>query len=291
MNREFIRSKMQAAIDQGRLSHAYILEGEEACGTAELAGFFIQAALCGSPERKPCGTCVSCRKVLREEHEDLIIAEPAGLSVKDEDIEEVQRRLAKKPYAGIRNAALIKGADTMTPRAQNRLLKTLEEPPGQAILILLSENAEALLPTVRSRCILYHLDRERETESEIVLAAQKTAAQIGLMLLEKKPFYELSAVLVQVTSDRETARLFLDELELWYRNLLLYPYAPELIASRGAEERETLRHKNALLKKEQCFRLVELIEEARRDLNRNINSGYALKSMILGMIEQEEIIW
>ena len=291
MNKGFIRSKIQKAIDEGNLSHAYILEGSEAGGTGELAVFFVQAILCGNPGRRPCGTCVSCRKVLREEHEDFIVAEPAGLSIKDEDIEEIQRRLAKKPYEGTRNVALIKGADTMTPRAQNRLLKTLEEPPGQAVLILLSENAEHLLPTVRSRCILYHLDREQEEENEVVYSSRKAAEQIGAMLLDKRPFYELSEALTEVIAERETARLFLDELELWYRNLLLYSYAPELVACRSEEEQKFLQQNSALLKKEQCFRMTELIEEARRDLDRNINTGYALKGMVLGMMEQEEAIW
>lgn len=281
MNKRTMQETLRRLVEEDHISHAYILEGLETAWLEETAYRLIQAVLCRGNGEKPCGVCSSCRKIEQGEHEDLFFAEPSGASLKDEDIEAVQRRLAKKPYSGGRNAALIRSAETMTLRAQNRLLKTLEEPPGQALIVLLTKNAEQLLPTIRSRCIVYSLERETRSREEAALPARTLAETVGGMLLDRAPFYAVAERLSEIVQDREAAQFFLEELELWYRDLMLFAYTPELVRNRSEAACDRLRQSGTKIRKEDCSRMVRLIEEAWQDLEHNGNVGYALKGMIL----------
>ena len=118
---------------------------------------------------------------------------------------------------------------------------------------------------------------------------EETALDIGVMLLEKRGFYQINAALTQALADRDHAYAFLDALEEWYRNMLLLSLPEtEDLAEDGARNRlerlvrmKKFRH---LVRRDAVYRNVHLIEEARRDLNRNINAGYALKGMVLQMM-------
>src|SRR5690606_40964033 len=101
--------------------------------------------------------CRACRMASRGQHPDLHLLAPDDGVLGIEKVRELQRELALKPYAAERKIAVIDGADALTVAAQNCLLKTLEEPPGNTVILLVAENAEALLATVRSRCQLVRL--------------------------------------------------------------------------------------------------------------------------------------
>ena len=174
-------------------------------------------------------------------------------------LNQLQENLQKKP-AGQRNMAIICNADTMTKRAQNRILKTLEEPTPGTVIILLSENRENLLDTIKSRCIFYRLNGEENTDSE----ALEDANRMVDALMEGENFFEIKNLLSKEVKSREDAFHMLDGLERIYRNLLL--------------ERDP---RGKLFKKEEIFRAVDLIEEARRDLIANVNYNYALKNLML----------
>ena len=206
--------------------------------------------------------CLSCRRIDHGNCEDLYIVRAEGAatkSVKDDAILKLQENLKKKP-AGLRNMAIICNADTMTKRAQNRLLKTLEEPTPGTVIMLLSENRENLLDTIKSRCIFYRLSGGEETGGENL----RDANRLVDALIEGENFFEMKQLLSKSMKSREDAFRILDGLERIYRNLLL--------------EKDP---RGRLLKKEQIFRAVELIEEARRDLIMNVNYNYALKNLML----------
>ena len=215
MNRKELEDRLFRGAEAGTFSHAYILEGEKDGPKGEIAWAFAKRV---------------CREAVVHVRAD-------GLSVKDEDILELQNRLARKPFAGDTNAAIVENADTMTLRAQNRLLKTLEEPAGHSVILLLSENVENLLPTILSRCILYRLDGEKTGEKD-PYQMEETALDIGVMLLEKRGFYQINAALTQALADRDHAYAFLDALEEWYRNMLLLSLPEtEDLAEDGARNR------------------------------------------------------
>lgn len=176
---------VQHGLTGGHLAHAYLLLGPPNIGKTTLALAFAQALLCedetARAEGRACGVCAGCRKARDRSHPDLRVIEPDGATddepatvegdapsaapksggkrkaasraqVKIETVRELQRDLALRPYQAARRVVVMTQADAMNEAAENALLKTLEEPPPYALLILTAEDTEHLLPTTVSRC-------------------------------------------------------------------------------------------------------------------------------------------
>jgi DNA polymerase-3 subunit delta' len=141
---------LQRALAAKRIAHAYLFAGPEGCGKQTTALALLEAAWCNGEDG--CGNCPSCRKVAARQHPDLHILEPDGAFIKIDQVRELQRGLALRPYEAPFKACIIEAADRLHPSAGNALLKTLEEPPGKALLILLTAHPDNVLPTIRSRC-------------------------------------------------------------------------------------------------------------------------------------------
>ena len=147
------------------MSHAYILNGERGSGKRMLANLFAMTLLCESGNSEPCGKCHSCRQAESGNHPDIIRVtheKPNSISV-DDIRTQVNNTVDIKPYQGPYKVYIIPQADLMTPQAQNAILKTIEEPPAYAIFLLLTENAEMLLPTINSRCVMLKLRNIKDT--------------------------------------------------------------------------------------------------------------------------------
>ncbi|MBR5741105.1 MAG: hypothetical protein IKX91_00995, partial [Firmicutes bacterium] len=217
MDERTLGERLIANVESGRVPHAVILEGPRAL-TEPAARLYAKALLCTGEGRKPCGRCASCRNLQNGIEEDLILLDGAASgksgnrALKDERVAAMQDALKKKPLASDRIVALILEADLLTERAQNRLLKTLEEPPGRDALILLSENTRHLLPTILSRCQLIKAGGGNDESAddgrirELAKAYWKLAAA-GV------PYYEYLPILKAVAEDKPTADAFLDAFE------------------------------------------------------------------------------
>lgn len=272
---------MSRAIRNRSISHAYLLEGDRSIDKLGLAERFIKAILCKEGEGDSCDCCTTCMKIDHGNHEDVIYLAAEGNSIKDEAVEELQNRLKKKPFGGDRNIAILRDADTMTLRAQNRLLKTLEEPAPGTVLILLSENMENLAKTILSRCVIYKLNPYETLEYNNMLDG---AILIADMLLDGKPFYEISPRLQEHAVGKEAALEFLDAMESWYRDLAVSEYDSGNCLVFHEDRIADLRKRSRLYPRSAIDRSVAAIEEARNDLNRNLNISYTLKNMILKII-------
>lgn len=253
--------KLKFLSQSGNISHAYILEGEASIDKAMVANCFIKSILCETNKGYGCYTCPACKKIEHGNHEDVIYVEADGKSIKDEAIEELQARLKKKPFFGDRNIAIIKDADTMTIRAQNRLLKTLEEPPSGTILILLSDNSENLVQTILSRCVLFRVYPFETVEYREI---RKNAEELVELLRKGSPFYLLKAKIKEMAAEKEDALKLLDAMELTYRDLAI------------GDTKESRIHR-----KTDIYNAVSLIEETRRDLQRGISTNYAMKNLLI----------
>lgn len=176
---------LRHSLTGGHLGHAYLLLGPPNIGKTTLALAFAQALLCEDEAARAagaaCGVCVACRRVRDRTHPDLRLIEPDGgadeeatagdggepgpgaprggkrkaasrARLKIETVREMQRDLSLRPYQGRRRVVVLSQADAMNEAAENALLKTLEEPPPYALLILTAEETEGLLPTTVSRC-------------------------------------------------------------------------------------------------------------------------------------------
>lgn len=171
-------SSLRAALRRGTLHHAYLFGGPEGVGKARVARLLAQAANCEEGaagthgyREDPCGRCPACQKIEKGIHPDVtVLAEeramvkagrweaksgraPSRDIVVDQVRDLVDHRLSLARFEGRRRFVVIDPADAMNPQAQNALLKTLEEPPGDTTLILVASSPDSLLPTIRSRCL------------------------------------------------------------------------------------------------------------------------------------------
>ena len=152
---EQIKEHLQNVLSTGKVSHAYILNGEKSSGKEFIAKVFAMALQCEEDGKEPCQKCHSCRQALSGNHPDIIRViheKPNTISV-DDIRTQVNGDVAIKPYSGKYKVYILSEAEKMTAQAQNALLKTLEEPPEYAVIMLLTSNVNALLPTIVSRCV------------------------------------------------------------------------------------------------------------------------------------------
>jgi DNA polymerase III subunit delta' len=155
---EWAVSLLREAMARGRVGHAYLFTGPRHIGKTALALRFAQALNCGEEEAaRPCGQCRNCRLIAAERHPDVrvIVPEESGrgsLALKIEQIRDLQQGLSLASYEARWKVALLTEFDSATVGAANAFLKTLEEPPAGVILLLTAREADAVLPTIASRC-------------------------------------------------------------------------------------------------------------------------------------------
>lgn len=162
---------LRREVAAGHPPHALLITGPPNVGKGTLALSFAQTLLCtGDPQ--PCGVCRACRLVVNRGHPDLYWIEPEGASLKIDQIRELTRQLMLAPLEGPRQIAVLDTFERATLPATDALLKTLEEPPSSVILVLLAQQAEALLPTIVSRCQVIALRPVPRSAIEHTLIAQ-----------------------------------------------------------------------------------------------------------------------
>jgi len=152
---------LQNHLRHGRIRHAYLFTGPQGLGRRTLALKLAQGINCEQSQSPgmPCGVCRNCRLIERMEHPDLTIvqADRIGGNLKVDQIRELQHRLSLSPYESKYRVALLLRFEEANANAANALLKTLEEPPPHVIMMLTSQDAQGLLPTIVSRCELIRL--------------------------------------------------------------------------------------------------------------------------------------
>ena len=161
IDQEQMKEHMQNALQTGKVSHAYIISGENGSGKEYIAKIFAKALQCEKKENRndlyeACNECHSCVQALSDNHPDIITIthkKPASIGV-DDIREKLRDDVAIRPYESNYKIYIIPEGEKMTPAAQNALLKTLEEPPSYIVIIILTNNINAFLPTIISRCIV-----------------------------------------------------------------------------------------------------------------------------------------
>lgn len=236
-------------------SHAYLLVGKHGCGKKMIADAFCRYLHCENPDVEACGGCTSCRLFDAGNHPDVIYITTEKKSIGVEEIrEQILETVGLLPYSFPKKIYVIPNAHTLTPQAQNALLKTLEEPPAYALFVLLAESTEPLLQTVLSRSIVLQLpplpdDLVAEYLQKNQLATADTAktfaiyaqGSIGmaLELLQDESFAALrdfvlekirqlpkmslgdALLLAKEFENYKNDLRFLDMIELWYRDVLV----------------------------------------------------------------------
>ena len=151
---------MAGAATRGTLPPSLIFAGPEGVGKRMAAVALAQALNCPNPVAyahsdagDACGVCLSCTRIARGVHADILLIEPGDTgAIKVDQVREAIERSAYRPFEGRRRVVIVDEADAMLSEAQNALLKTLEEPPAASMFVLVTSCPDMLLPTVRSRC-------------------------------------------------------------------------------------------------------------------------------------------
>ena len=251
------------------IAHAYIVEGDRLSGKKGFALGFARAVVCPEKPGEGCGVCPVCRRISAGTYEDLHVLRMDERSVKNEAISDLQEELKNKPQgqAG-RHVVIIEDADSMTARAQNRLLKTLEEPQPGTVIMLLSENRENLLPTIRSRCqVVRPAAGSADPEEK---AREEQFSAFARRLIE-------TAVKGDCFNDVKVKLASCEGIDIKERR--------DALALVDAIERELrecfVKEEPGLLTRERAMRSVTYAEEARQDIVMNVNQNYAIRNLLL----------
>ena len=146
-------SILKRTVANKMLAHAYLFSGETGIGKKMTALALAAAVNCANPQgENGCGECPSCRMIAAGGHPDVHTLGPDGAEIKIDQIRQVQAELSLRPFQGEKKILIVDDADCMNTASANAFLKTLEEPPGDACIILVSAMPQSLLPTIRSRC-------------------------------------------------------------------------------------------------------------------------------------------
>lgn len=208
---------LQNSLRRGKVSHAYIFSGPVGTGRKQMALALAKAVYCKERVDDACGECLECRKVEHGNHPDLHLVEPDGASIKIDQIRELQKEFAYKATASGTKIYILSQAEKMTTQAANSLLKFLEEPSSSVIAILITENGNALLPTIQSRAQWISFTPMPRADMALALQQEGHAVQLiqpavhlaaGLdaarALIQSNWFAEMRNVMLQLAKESVT---------------------------------------------------------------------------------------
>ncbi len=273
---------LKKAIAANRLPHACILVCEDPERRSLAAGEIALVLLCESQD-PPCRKCHACRQVLAGTNPDLIRVtheKPQTISVGDVRTQ-ISETVGVRPYASRRKVYLLDDAELMTPQAQNALLKTIEEPPEYAVLILLTSNEKMLLETIRSRCVVLKLESGRETDTDSPQFREDVELLTGLADRDAE---QLAADIARIR-DRgpDGMRRFLEFARSWLRDLLLYKRTGSTEMLLFAGEAEKIRRQASEYDLVRLERALEAVDRAEDRLRYNVNAELSIQLMLLSL--------
>ncbi len=303
---------LRRAIASGHLAHAYLFQGPDGVGKRLIALAFVRAIFCENGTG--CGVCTACRKVDHNNHPDLHILEADGSSIKIEQVRTIQKELSYRPLESPRKVCLIDGAEKMNPAAGNALLKTLEEPKGEALIILLTSQPERVLITIQSRCqriafssISRHKLQEvlserlgiEGTQGHVLASLSEGSFKKALgkdrdLYLEKRrdllktltglsagsiiPLFKLAE---ELAAEKDRLQEILEIFQAFYRDLLLYRKGLQESHLINIDLMDKIRRVATQETDSTLLAKLEAITESRKQIERNVNRQLALEVLLM----------
>lgn len=284
---------LKKAIESQNILHSYLFIGEEGIGKSLFATEFAKMILCENEEKKPCNNCKSCIQFMGESHPDFMKIEPEdGKAIKIEQIRFLQEKIAEKPVTSSKKVYIISNSETMTREGANALLKTLEEPPEYAILILLTSNESKLLTTIKSRCTKIYFEKIPEEKilaylkengldtgiTENMLKNSEGSIGKALKIEEEKEQYLQIEELVQNLHKQ-------DITQIWRGAEVLYSAKENSISLL---EYMTIVFYQLLKKKnELCYeKAIKVIEKTKQRILANANYDMSIDFLLLRLWEE-----
>ncbi len=256
------------------LSHAYILAGATGSGKHTLARLLAAAWVCSSHGEKPCFTCPHCRKAMKDIHPDMIRVGDDGKDVTVAQVRTLRSDAYIRPNEAERKVYIIENAQTMNASAQNAMLKLLEEGPAYAAFLLLTDNASALLPTVRSRCETLSLSPPgNESLVEVDVQAREGALALLRLLIKGDELSLLEFCVTLEKWDRDALESLFNETIFLLRHALLYAAgaAPE---EPDPQRAEIARQAADKLSSRKLLTMAEGLDRLRSACSFNVGAGH-----------------
>lgn len=196
-----ITKSLRRSIEENKIAHAYLFSGVSELGKKTLALHFLKTCLCQAQDR-PCNICQSCKLFDAGSHPDVYILENRQ-TIKIFQTRELKRKVSLRPLVSPYKACLIDDAACLTHEAANSLLKIVEEPQGQTIIVFITSNIKTVLPTIVSRCLVYNFRPENLNDFSKELTLHLSQEDKGSILKLKKIFgHDAFEILVKLSSGR-----------------------------------------------------------------------------------------
>lgn len=320
LGHDSIKQHFQKAIELHKVSHAYILAGEAGMGRKSLAHAFALTLLCEKGGSQPCMNCHACKQVLSGNHPDLIHVtheKPGSIGV-DDIREQINDTIMIRPYSSYYKVYIVDDAEKMTIQAQNALLKTIEEPPSYAVIILLTINEDLFLPTILSRCVQLKLKPLKDSviqaylketmgipEREAQLYAAFARGNLGKAIKlsdseEFKDMYKRLLSMLRNIKNMDISQLLdyskklkeemdiyecLDFMQVWYRDALMFKVTNDANLLIFKDEYSTISDMSRHIGYDGFENILQAIEKARIRMEANVNMELAMELMFLVMKE------
>ena len=321
VGQEQLKEHLQNAIATNKVSHAYIINGERSAGKEFIARVFSMTLQCEKQETEPCGECHSCKQALGNNQPDIIyISHEKPNTIGVEDIRsQVNADIGIKPYSSPRKIYIINEGEKMTPQAQNALLKTLEEPPEYAVILILTMNVDALLPTVLSRCVVLNMKPVPDVlvkkylmeqlavpdyKANICVAFARGNIGKAKMLASSEEFEKVkdeAITLVKNINDMEISEIvkaikkiseykfdvndYLDILTAWYRDVLFFKATKDVNSLVFKEEIQQIMRVSDRSTYEGIDMIVDALQSAKKRLEANVNFDLTMELLFLAIKE------
>lgn len=319
LGNEMVKDHFKRAIENHKISHAYILTGEAGMGRKSIANAFAMTLLCEKGGSEPCMSCHSCKQVMSGNHPDLIYVtheKPGSIGV-DDVREQINDTIMIRPYSSYYKIYIVDEAEKMTVQAQNALLKTIEEPPSYAVIILITTNQEAFLPTILSRCVQMKLKPLKdftiksyltqnlhipEKDADICAAFARGNLGKAIHLSSSDEFRELFQkvmVLVKNVGTMDISMLLdciremkeqnfdigevLDLMQFWYRDVLMFKVTKDMNLLIFKNEYKMINETGEKVDYAGLEAILAAIDTARTRLNANVNMELAMELLLLTM--------
>lgn len=315
-----VMKQLQTIVEKNRLAHAYIFEGEKGTGKRDVVSFFMKLLLCGNLSKNvPCETCRNCRRIDSGNHPNIKQIEPDGQFIK---IDQVRDLIAEMKMTGVEEGKkiyVLHHADKLNIASSNMLLKFLEEPDGQVVAILVTEQIQAIIPTIRSRCqhikfataprelLMQSLVEEGVTSSmaatcSMVTNDLDTAIQLAAdeqFLLARKTVLKLVEIIHQnvheallfvhdewlpLFKEKEDMEQALDLLLFAYRDMVTIKANQHLMCTYP-DMKQRFNEIALTLTYDKLSRQMQAVLQARNNLNRNMNRTLLMEQLMLNLQE------
>ena len=280
---------LKKALELNKTSHSYLFWGTEGIGKKKIALEFAKKLLCLTPNEENC-RCKACIEFDSNNNPDFMMIEPQDGKVKIDQIREMQRKIVEQPIISTKKVYIIDDADTMTREAQNCLLKTLEEPPEFANIILIGSNESSFLSTIKSRCTIIKFNpisdeqvkgyiKEKyelpEISESIILASSGSIGKAEIL----KDKQELFSSIDKVINNIEQMDL-IDTLK-----------NADIIYKSQEDKQDILEYINIILFKkakqnQKYLSCINIVEDTKKRLRANSNYNMTIDNMIMTIWEE-----